>query len=846
MSRSEGSAHGTRASALWGTGGRRGDGARGSVLWGKGGRSLVVLTGATIAAMLLPWSAIGRTTAVKDANGSGSSSLYISSQLLVQAQTSPHAMFNVIVQGDGSSDADHVAQQVAQFAAQANHQLADAATQADQNVQQALQQLAQVKQKLTQAQSDLAQAQAVVATKAQAASQAAKAAAAAQATAAQLATAAKIAGAGTDKNAAQKASDAANQAANAAKDLAQKATQAQQDAAQAQAQAQQKAQVVAQAQQAVAAAQAAITQAQAADSSAHAGVRQLSDQILQQQITAEFSSISGVAATLTGDEIVNLAAHPAGLLAITPNAPTQSAATPPVNYTSTQLWPYESHSAQNWGPDKDPNFVKNVPSIAIVDSGIASSLPDFGGRVVASVDLSTLADGQGTQDDNGHGTFVAGIAADGLAGITGSNPAANLVSVKVMGADGMGLTSDIINACQWILNNASTYNIKVANFSLHSDITAPFYIDPLDRAVEQLWFHGITVVVAAGNYGNTDGSPSGVIYSPGDDPFVITVGAADTDHSTDPKKAFMAPWSAYGYTPDGFFKPEISAPGRYMVAPQPAGSTLLTERPDSIIAGTALASLGGQNPDPKTLAALAQGTYIQLSGTSFAAPVVAGDAANVLAQHPTWTPDQVKGALMLTAKAGASLNGAGGVGIVQGDQAVRVNNPPNPNLGLDNYLTTSNGGSGSSIIFNAASWNSAAQSGASWNSASWNSASWNSASWNSASWNSVSWNSASWNSASWNSASWNSASWNSVAATSASREDAAEGDNTADTSRLGLAPADVAAMLSDPNFDPTSVPPDVLDAAQALLDPPAATTTTSTTTTTATFTVTSAVTTLTH
>ena len=100
----------------------------------------------------------------------------------------------------------------------------------------------------------------------------------------------------------------------------------------------------------------------------------------------------------------------------------------------------------------------------------------------------------------------------------------------------MGLTSDIIRACQWILDNKAKYNIRVANFSLHSTITAPFYLDPLDRAVEQLWFNGIVVVAAAGNYGTASG-PSGVVYSPGDDPFVITVGAADLNGSNDPHKA---------------------------------------------------------------------------------------------------------------------------------------------------------------------------------------------------------------------------------------------------------------------------------------------------------------------
>src|SRR5207237_9803776 len=100
------------------------------------------------------------------------------------------------------------------------------------------------------------------------------------------------------------------------------------------------------------------------------------------------------------------------------------------------------------------------------------------------------------------------------------------VASKVMNAEGMAKTSDVIAACQWILDNKGKYNIRVANFSMHSAYGTNFYRDPLDRAVEKLWFAGVTVVAAAGNYGSADG-PSGVLYAPGNDPFVITVGALD-------------------------------------------------------------------------------------------------------------------------------------------------------------------------------------------------------------------------------------------------------------------------------------------------------------------------------
>jgi serine protease AprX len=251
--------------------------------------------------------------------------------------------------------------------------------------------------------------------------------------------------------------------------------------------------------------------------------------------------------------------------------------------------------------------------------------------------------------------------------------------------------------------------------------------DPLDKAVEKLWFSGVVVVAASGNYA-VDGLPSGVKYAPGNDPFVITVGADDTDGSTGLKDDFNAPWSAYGYTYDGFSKPELAASGRYMNGAVPFTSTMYAEHPERIVAPG----------------------YMWMSGTSFAAPVAAGAAAYVLAAHPTWTPDQVKGALMVsTAPANTAAPGSVGVGEIKGAGAAAITTPPNPNLALNDYLVADpNDGA---PVFDAASWSSAAKADASWNSASWSSASWSSASWSSASWSSASWSSASWSSASWSS-----------------------------------------------------------------------------------------------
>src|SRR4051794_29158638 len=474
----------------------------------------------------------------------------------------------------------------------------------------------------------------------------------------------------------------------------------------------------------------------------------------------DFRSIDGIAAHLSGAQIVALASDK-HIAAITPDARVRLSAASS-SLASNEKWPYVT------GVDK----YNGAPAatIAVVDSGIDATRPEFAGRIVANVNLSTLP-GNSAGDGRGHGTFVAGIAAGKLSGKDGAAPTAKLVSIDVMDDQGMARTSDVIAAADWILANKAQYGIKVANFSLHSSVANSFMYDPLDRAVEKLWFNGVVVVAAAGNYGFADHA-SGVPYAPGNDPFVVTVGASDTGKSVSTNDDTSAPWSAYGYTLDGFAKPDLAAPGRFMVGPVPVTSTLYTERADHVV----------------------EPGYMELSGTSFAAPIVSGIAALILGNAPTLTPDQVKGALLLGAKPlPKATDMSEGAGEVNAGKSIQLKNPPAANKALTKFVVSDP--ITGSLVFDAASWASAAKADASWASASWSDASWSSASWASASWAAASWSDASWASASWASGATAAASWADLSLASASWADNAEGE-AADPDGGAIDPLELEAVLN--------------------------------------------------
>ncbi len=393
-------------------------------------------------------------------------------------------------------------------------------------------------------------------------------------------------------------------------------------------------------------------------------------------VTDEYDDLDSIAANLNGKDLVKLGGDSlvAGVTADVP-LQTQSYQNDEIWRQSSGLSPLYSQPPTTCAPKQKgcvaaaAVMAPRAPAIAIVDSGIDSSkVADFGSRIEASVNFVSSEPGV-TGDPLGHGTMVAGIAAGAAPNHVGASPSSPLVDVRVADSQGQAQTSDVIAGLDWILQNKDQLNIRVVNISLGSSASSTVAFDPLDQAVEQLWLDGLVVVVAAGNNGQKDAPVP--IGSPANDPFVITVGALDEHQSAGTSDDFRAPWSSYGTTDDGFAKPDISAPGRYMVAPVPAGSLLTQEHPDRCPGGS------------KTLI---DNGYMWMSGTSFAAPVVAGAAAQVLALHPNWTPNQVKGALMDT----ASPNKGSGVGAGEVNAAAAANDasPGDPNAGLSAWVTT--------------------------------------------------------------------------------------------------------------------------------------------------------------
>lgn len=339
---------------------------------------------------------------------------------------------------------------------------------------------------------------------------------------------------------------------------------------------------------------------------------------------------------------------PASLLSTLAQDPDVTYISPDRKLLHTSWWDYMLDASQA-SPVINAGYTGAGIGVAVIDSGVRATHPDLQD---ADVDTSrvvysqSFVSGDTSADDAyGHGTHVAGlVAGNGFVsggGMFGVAQQANIINLRVLDANGAGTDSAVIAAIQRAIQLKSTYNIRVINLSLGRGVSESYTLDPVCQAVEQAWKAGIVVVVSAGNYGrdnsqNTQGYAT--ITVPGNDPYVITVGATNT-HATDTTTDdTVTSYSSKGPTLlDHVIKPDLVAPGNRMVSLLANGSTLdKMNRSDELPP-----SAYGSNAS--------SASYFYLSGTSMAAPVVSGTVALMLQRSPNLTPDQIKIKLMKTA-----------------------------------------------------------------------------------------------------------------------------------------------------------------------------------------------------
>ncbi len=287
--------------------------------------------------------------------------------------------------------------------------------------------------------------------------------------------------------------------------------------------------------------------------------------------------------------------------------------------------------------------------IAILDTGIDTTHPDLKGRkVVLQKDFSGSGN---TADHDGHGTHVASTAA-GTGAKSGGKykgvaPGAELLNGKVLGDGGTGDDAGIIAGMEW----AAAQGARVINMSLGETDTPGE--DPLEQAVDRLSAStGALFVVAAGN----DGPGASTLGSPGSADAALTVGAVD---HTDKLAGFSSRGPSVG---DGSVKPDLTAPGVAITGAAAKGSALDT--------------------DP-TVPHPAPG-YLTIDGTSMATPHVSGAAAILAQQHPDWTGQQIKEALVSSTKSGPYKpyeQGSGRVDVAAAIKQTVVADPVSLNFG---------------------------------------------------------------------------------------------------------------------------------------------------------------------
>ncbi len=315
--------------------------------------------------------------------------------------------------------------------------------------------------------------------------------------------------------------------------------------------------------------------------------------------------------------------------------------------------------------------------VALIDTGV-TRVPGLAsaGQVIDGPDLSFDSPNHALAhlDGFGHGTHMASIivghdalrsSLSGCSTCSGSvlsdttkfvgiAPEATLVNLKVGASDGATDVSQVVAAIDWAVAHRDDpkLKIKVINISYGTNSLQDYHADPIAFATENAWRHGIVVVAAAGN----DGESVANLADPAYDPSVVAVGAEDPNGTMKTSDDFVPTWAQHG-TPD---RPvDMVAPGVHVLGLRVPGSLVDVQNPSAVVGGR----------------------FFRGSGTSQATAVVTGVVALLRQRFPTATPDQIKAMIRGTAH-GFGTSGDGkdnyrGTGVVDGSQG-----------NLSNYLKT--------------------------------------------------------------------------------------------------------------------------------------------------------------
>jgi len=220
--------------------------------------------------------------------------------------------------------------------------------------------------------------------------------------------------------------------------------------------------------------------------------------------------------------------------------------------------------------------------IAVIDSGVGSAYDlntDDNQSSRISYNESFVPGDFSSGDAFGHGTHISGIIAGNAytsstsyyPGVyRGIAPEAKIINLRALDSNGAGTVSSVISAIQAAIRLKNTYNIRVINLSLARGVYESYTLDPLCQAVESAWRAGIVVVAAAGNMGQYNGAGTNgyaTIGAPGNEPYVITVGATNTHGTGSQAAQTMTSYSSKGPTSfDHIVKPDLMAPGNRVVS----------------------------------------------------------------------------------------------------------------------------------------------------------------------------------------------------------------------------------------------------------------------------------------